>query len=149
MPEFWSFFLILFAALTFSTLFRRLHLPWVLALIVGGLLVGPYGFDVLEVTPTLNFLSETGLVFLMFMAGLEIPLSRLQHDLKPLSLLAFINGFIPFLVGVGITSLFGYDWTTSLLVGIVFISSSVVSFVKSKSATIMIRFSDSATMRKS
>ncbi len=131
MFQFWSFFLILLAALTFSTLFRRIHLPWVLALIVAGIVVGPHGFSLLEIDPTLDFLGQVGLVFLMFMAGLETPLSKVTHDFKRLSFLAFINGAIPFIVGLFIARFFGYSWTTALLTGIVFISSSVALIIPS------------------
>lgn len=131
MFEFWSFFLILLAAVTFSTLFRRIHLPWVLALIVAGLVVGPHGFGWLQIDPTLDFLGQVGLVFLMFMAGLETPLSKITHGFQRISLLALINGVIPFLVGVVIARLFGYEWTAALLTGIVFISSSVALIIPS------------------
>jgi len=138
MFQFWSFFLILLAALTFSTLFRRIHLPWVLALIVAGLVVGPYGAGWLQLDPTLEFLGEVGLVFLMFMAGLETPLSKVTHDFKRLSLLAFINGAIPFIAGLFIVKAFGYDWTTALLAGVVFISSSVALIIPSLESTNLI-----------
>jgi Kef-type K+ transport system membrane component KefB len=134
MFEFWSFFLILFAALTFSTLFSRLHLPWVLALIVGGMIVGPHGAGWLVIDPTIEFFAQIGLVFLMFMAGLETPVSKIRHRIGSISILSFINGVVPLLVGIALTRYFGYSWETSLLVGIVFISSSVAIIIPSLEA---------------
>lgn len=129
MLEFWTFFLILFAALTFSTVFSRFHLPWVLALIIGGMVLGPFGFGWIRIDHTIEFFAQIGLVFLMFMAGIETPFSKIRHNAKQLSLLALINGLIPFIVGVLIVRGFGYEWQTALLVGIVFISSSVALII--------------------
>ena len=82
MIELLPFFLVLFTGLFFSEVFRRLHIPWVIALIIGGIIVGPFGFGWLEETATISFLGEIGLVFLMFMAGLETRLSSLREYRK-------------------------------------------------------------------
>jgi len=74
-----SFFIMALTALTFSALLTRLHLPWVLALIIAVGVIGPHGLDVLRTGPVLDFLGEIGLIFLMFLAGLEIPLSALRE----------------------------------------------------------------------
>ena len=87
MFEFFSFFIILLAAVFFSALFNRLHLPFVIALIIGGVIIGPHGLALFEMNQTLDFLGEIGLVFLMFMAGLEIKLSSFAQDKKNISLL--------------------------------------------------------------
>jgi len=78
MEEFYPFFVVLFAAVFFSTVFRRLHFPWVIALILGGIIVGPHGVDILEINETISFLGQIGLVFLMFMAGLETQFSPIS-----------------------------------------------------------------------
>lgn len=127
--HFWPFFIILFAGLLSSSVFRRFHLPWVIALIGAGIIIGPYFLDLYEASVVTEFLAEIGLVFLMFMAGLEVKLSSLKHIGWKLIVLATINGFIPFLVGFGITSFLGYQLMTSLLVGIVFVSSSIAVVV--------------------
>lgn len=131
MVEFFSFFIILLAALSFSVLFARFHLPWVLALIIGGIVIGPHGFGWLEINETVSFLGQIGLVFLMFMAGLETPISKLKSDGKEIVILAAFNGIIPFFVGLGIGFYFDYGITASLLLGIIFISSSVAIIVPS------------------
>lgn len=125
MQEFYPFFLILFAGVLFSTIYSKFHLPWVIALILGGIVIGPHGFKVISITPTIEFIGNIGLVFLMFMAGIETNVSSLKSYKKDLIFLSFINGFIPCLIGIGISKYLGYNTLTSLLVGAVFISSSV------------------------
>src|SRR6056297_1743740 len=107
MEQFFPFFLIIFAGVFFSMIFRRIHVPWIVALILGGILIGPFGLGILSITPTIEFIGQIGLVFLMFMAGLETNLSRFKHFEGKLVWLAFINAVIPFCAGIGITYLFG------------------------------------------
>lgn len=128
------FFLILFASVVFGTIFEKIHLPWVVALMVAGVVLGPHGFDVVQVTPTLSFLGELGLVFVMFMAGLETKLgtfAEMEHEVLPL---AFLNGFIPFLCGLLLGLVFGYGFSVALLIGIIFISSSIAIVIPSLEA---------------
>ena len=53
MTDLLTFFIILVAGLVFSDVFKRLHLPYVTALIIAGVIVGPFGFDVVQITPTM------------------------------------------------------------------------------------------------
>jgi Kef-type K+ transport system membrane component KefB len=123
------FFLILLATVLFAAAFRRFHLPWVLALITAGVVVGPYGLEIAEVTPTLGFLSQIGLIFLMFMAGLETKfdsIKKLRHDIGWLSAL---NSLIPLTAGVVLGFWFGFSLTASFLIGIIFMSSSIAVII--------------------
>ena len=129
--EFFPFFIIIFTGVFFSMVFYRMHFPWVIGLMLGGIVIGPSALDVITITPTIQFISEIGLMFLMFMAGLETRLSNFKKFKGKLFWLSFVNGFIPFLVGICIAFLFGYGWTAALLVGIIFISSSIAVVIPS------------------
>lgn len=131
MTEFYPFFLIIFAGVFFSMVFKRMHVPWVVGLIIGGMLIGPNVFDLLQITPTVEFLSQVGLIFLMFMAGLETKFSSFKSFKGGLVWLSFINGAIPFIVGFGIAQYFGYEFLSSMLVGVIFVSSSIAVVIPS------------------
>ncbi|MEX0877280.1 MAG: cation:proton antiporter [Candidatus Spechtbacterales bacterium] len=131
MPQFLPFFVILLAALFFSEIFYRLHLPWVVALVVGGIIIGPYVLDIFTPDVTMSFIAEVGLVFLMFMAGMEIRLSTLKDIKWDVAKMSFFNGVIPFFVGFGIGLLLDFSMLPSLLLGTIFISSSIAVVVPS------------------
>ena len=131
MTEFISFFIVLFAAVFFSALFNRLHLPWVVALLLGGMVIGPFGLNVLQSSPTLELLGEIGLVFLMFMAGLETRIENVRHRLKEVGILGIANSVIPFGVGAMIGTLLGFNPLGASLLGIIFVSTSVAIVVPS------------------
>lgn len=66
-----NLFLLILVTVAFSTVFRQFQLPWVLAVITAGVLIGPSGFELVDMNDTLAFLGEISLIFLMFIAGLE------------------------------------------------------------------------------
>ena len=109
----------------------RTHIPWAVMLVVGGIIFGPSFLGFIEINPTIDFIGQVGLIFLMFMAGLETRVSQFKDFKTSLLLLAFINGFVPFLVGFGAVLLLGYELITALIVGIIFISSSVAVVIPS------------------
>lgn len=125
MEEFYPFFLALFAGVFFSIISRRVHIPWVIALIAGGIVLGPNMLGLLETNQTIDFLGQIGLIFLMFMAGLETKFSENHEFQGKLLILATINGLVPFATGFGIGYLLNYNLFTSLILGVVFTSSSI------------------------
>lgn len=127
--QFIAFFIVLLVAVFFSTVFSKFKLPWAVALIIGGILAGPNLLGWIEINNTLSFMAEIGAVFLMFMAGLETPLSSFKKTAHKVELLAFVNGIIPMIVGFGIGVFFGFNIIISILIGIIFVSSSVAVVV--------------------
>lgn len=127
--EFLPFFLILLATVLFAAAFRRFHLPWVLALITAGVVIGPHGLGVAEITPTLSFLSQIGLIFLMFMAGLETKFDSFKQLKYDIGWLSILNSAIPFAAGFGLGQWFDFSLTASLLIGIIFMSSSIAVII--------------------
>jgi Kef-type K+ transport system membrane component KefB len=131
MEEFYPFFLIVFSGVFFSMLSIRTHIPWAVMLIIGGIIVGPSFLDVISLNPTIDFIGQIGLVFLMFMAGLETKFTHFKEFQKKLLPLAILNGFIPFLAGAGAVWLLGYEPLTALVIGIIFVSSSIAVVIPS------------------
>ncbi|MBI2098681.1 MAG: cation:proton antiporter [Candidatus Wildermuthbacteria bacterium] len=125
MTEFIAFFVVLAAGLIVSEIFGRLHLPLVVALIVGGILIGPYGLEWFIPNPTIEFFGQIGLVFLMFMAGLEIKLSSFREFKGDVAKISLLNGLVPLGAGIGLGIWFGLDWIAVFFLGIIFLSSSV------------------------
>ena len=133
------FFVILAAGLFFSETFRRLHLPYVTALIVAGIVMGPSFLNIVTVSSDIEFLGTIGVVFLMFIAGSEIKLSSFKALGKDVVKMSLLNGLIPFATGFGIAHLFGYGLYTALIVGVVFVSSSIAVIVPSLEANGLIK----------
>lgn len=119
-----AFFVVLVTALVFSALFKRFRVPWTIALILGGIVMGPQGLGFFQLNDVVMFLAEVGIIFLMFIAGMETKVSSIKAVWKEASIIGAVSGFIPGMVGVAIGFGFGYEMETSLLLGIIFMSSS-------------------------
>lgn len=61
-------------------------IPAVIAEIIMGVVIGPYGFDLIEETSYMRFLAETGFIFLIFLAGLEINVNKILSSFPGRSL---------------------------------------------------------------
>ena len=74
---FHSILILLAVAVILVAVFRYLRLPQILAYLCAGVLVGPYGLSWIPDLKETRYLAEFGLVFLMFIIGLEFSLPRL------------------------------------------------------------------------
>ncbi len=72
-----SILVLMGVAVVLLALFRYLRLPQLLAYLVAGVLVGPYGLGWIPDVAGTRTLAEFGLVFLMFTIGLEFSLPKL------------------------------------------------------------------------
>jgi Kef-type K+ transport system membrane component KefB len=130
------FFLIIIGAAFFlPELAKRIHIPYVTSIIIAGILIGPHGFKLLDLGEIASFLAFLGAIFLMFTAGLDVKLSSLRRIGKKSIIIALFNGIIPFITGYYIANFFGYELITSLILGAIFVSSSIAIVIPSLKET--------------
>lgn len=125
------FLIIVGAAFILPELAKKIHIPYVTSIILAGIIIGPYGFGLLDLGETALFLSSLGAIFLMFTAGLDVKLSYLRRIKGKVIVISILNGLIPFVVGYYIGYYFGYNTMTSFILGAMFISSSVAIVIPS------------------
>ena len=116
------------AGLTF--LFRLLKQPAILAYILTGVLLGPFGLFHIESPEALTTLGQVGIMLLLFMMGLELRVT----ELKSIGKVAVIGGtaqmLITLVLGMILTLLLGFGSVAALYVGIALAFSSTVIVVK-------------------
>lgn len=102
-----------------GVLFRKIKQPPVLGELVAGIIFGPSFLGIIHPDPTLKVLSELGVFFLMFYAGLETNPFELKRMGK-LSFMVGIGGFIvPFAMGFFTCyAFFDVSTSQSLFVGL-------------------------------
>jgi Kef-type K+ transport system membrane component KefB len=109
--------LILTVAWTMGGLFMRFGLPVMLGELLAGLIIGPTGLGIITASDSLALLSELGIFFAMFYAGMELNPKELVGHIKP-SLAVALGGFIlPFILGYFTAMAFGATLFQSLVVG--------------------------------
>ena len=88
---------ILLSTKLFGLLSQRVHMPAVVGALVAGILLGPSCFGLIEETDFLLKTSEIGVIFLMFLAGLDTDL----EELKKTGLASFVIAVIGVLIPLG------------------------------------------------
>lgn len=109
---------------------RRLNFPPILSYIIVGIIVGPFGFGFIEKQESITLLAELGIVFLLFSIGLEFSLSQMVAMRKLVFGLGSAQILVTFAVIYLISSLFGLDSTTSIVIAAAFSLSSTAIVIK-------------------
>ncbi|MGG6297099.1 cation:proton antiporter [Leptolyngbya sp. AN02str] len=121
-------FLIIMAIMLVAPLvFERFRLPGIVGLILAGVLVGPNGLGILQRDNTIVLLGTVGLLFLMFMAGLETSLDDLKYNANKAIGFGMATFFIPMAMGTAAFLLLGYGWLASILVASCFASHTLLA----------------------
>ena len=73
-----DFLVLLLAVLIFVPLFQRIHISTILAYLVAGVAIGPFGLSLISNVAAAEHLGEFGVVFLLFAVGLELKFERFR-----------------------------------------------------------------------
>lgn len=123
------FSLILFIILLSPILLRKLNIPGVIGLIIAGVIIGPHGLYFLEKNSAVELFSTIGLLYIMFIAGLELDLNQFKANRNK----SFLFGFFTFVFPLGIGFpvcyyLLGYDFNASFLTASMFATHTLVAY---------------------
>jgi len=118
--------LVLFAAAKIGAeLFERLNQPAVVGEILAGVLVGPQLLGWARPSDITFALSELGVIFLLFLVGLETKPSELLKVGKEAFLVAIGGVLLPGALGYGFAVLRGEGSITALFIGAALVATSV------------------------
>ena len=104
--------------------------PLIVIYILVGIVIGPYALSWIGNIDELLEVSEIGIVFLLFIIGLELPPSRLITALNTTLLVTLLSAVMFLSVGFGLGYIFGFTTLESLILGLAMMFSSTVLGVK-------------------
>ena len=123
------FLLVLVIILFTPLLLRRLKIPHIIGMILAGMVVGPYGFNILERDASFQIFGQVGILYLMFLAGVEIDMFNLKQNLRKGVLFGLISFTIPMVGGLLLTHyLLDTSWLTSTLIASMYASHTLISY---------------------
>lgn len=123
------FLLVLLIILVCPIVFRRLRIPHIVGLILAGVIVGPYGFNLLERDSSFEIFGQVGILYLMFLAAVEIDMFHLRKNLKRGVIFGFLTFIIPMAVGIiGSRIAFSASWSTCVLIASMYASHTLISY---------------------
>lgn len=123
------FLLVLLIILVCPIVFRRLGIPQIVGLIASGIIVGPYGLNVLARDASFEIFGQVGILYLMFLAAVEIDMFHLRKNLKRGIIFGLITFAIPMFAGIiGSRISFGSSWATCVLIASMYASHTLISY---------------------
>jgi Kef-type K+ transport system membrane component KefB len=123
------FVILLVVILVVPILFERLKIPRFVGLLAAGIVLGPHSWNLLQAElPIIHLASNIGLVYLMFVVGMEIDIHKFRQT-KNLSL--GFGGFtfvIPLFVGAIIGRFLNLEWNAAILLGSILASQTLLAY---------------------
>jgi Kef-type K+ transport system membrane component KefB len=123
------FSLVLLIILLSPILLRPIRVPGIIGLIIAGVIIGPHGLNWLEKNSAVNLFSTIGLLYIMFIAGLELDMNEFKKTKHKSGLFGFFTFIIPIIIGFPVCFYgLGYDLLPSILIASMFATHTLVSY---------------------
>lgn len=123
------FLVVLSLILLAPMLLTRIKIPHVIGLIVAGVIVGPYGFDVLSRDMSFEVFGQVGLFYLMFLAGVEIDMYHLKKNIRRGFVFGLFTFAIPMIVGVpAAMALLHLDAVAAMMLASMFAAHTLLAY---------------------
>lgn len=120
-------FCVLAVTLFLPLVMERLRIPGILGLILGGYLIGPAAFNLID-GASLKGLGTIGLLYLMFLAGLELDLGLFNRNRTAGFRFGLLTFVFPFVLGIVAGIAVGLDGWALVLIGSVWASHTLVTY---------------------
>lgn len=123
------FTLVLFIILTVPIILKKLNTPGIVGLILSGVLIGPFGLNLIEKSSAIELFSTIGLLYIMFLAGLELNLHEFIKQKNKSLTFGFFTFIIPIVIGLPICYYWlEFSFITSLLTSIMFATHTLIAY---------------------
>lgn len=107
---------------------QRLGVPGIIGLIVAGAVVGPHGAGLLDRDPTMVLLGTVGLLYLVFLAGLELDLHRFSQHRRHSITFGLISFAFPMGFATLVMPMLGFSLSAALLMGSIIGSHTLLAY---------------------
>ena len=125
-----SFFIIFAGAAGLATVALFSRQPMLIAYILLGCLIGPFGLSLIDQNEILTEIAEIGIIFLLFLVGLDLQPSKLKNMLAESMLTALGTSILFFAMGASIMLATGFSYTEAWVVGLAMTFSSTILGIK-------------------
>lgn len=123
-------FLIILSVTLFSPLvLGKLRIPGIIGMLLAGLLLGPHGFNVLANDASIKLFGKVGLLYIMFLAGLEVDMNDFMRARVRSTVFGLLSFVLP--IGAGFAAVhygLGLDIVAAIMLGAMLASHTLVSY---------------------
>ena len=124
-----KFFVVLAIILIAPIVMGKLRVPHIAGMVLAGMLVGPYGLNILAKDGSFDLFAHVGLIYLMFLAGLEMNMGNFRKNRVGTFTLGIMAFVIPMVMGIVVnTTVLRYGWLTSILLASMYASHTLIAY---------------------
>src|SRR6516225_6390035 len=124
-----DFLLLFVVVLAGPAIISRAKIPGIIGLLVGGWAIGPHGLNLIgQGNQTVPELGQFGLLYLMFVAGLELDLGVLSVYRRQAVAFGLASFTLPFLCGIAVGHGLGFVTAAAILLGSLAASHTLITY---------------------
>jgi len=132
-----TLFLIFTGAAVIATVALYARQSLLVVYILLGMLFGPSGLSFVNDPRIIQEISQIGIVFLLFLLGVNLPATKFLQLLKETTLVTGVSALLLIATGFVVGMLFGYTSTESLIIGTALMFSSTIIGIKLLPTTVL------------
>lgn len=123
------FSLILLIILLSPIVLKKLNIPGIIGLIISGVVIGPHGLNILAKNSAIDLFSTIGLLYIMFIAGLELDMKEFQKHKNKSLVFGLFTFILPLSLGFPVCYyLLKYQINSSFLTASMFATHTLVAY---------------------
>ena len=136
-PLLFTFFLIFTSAAVLATIALYTRQPMIITYIAAGILLGPSVTGLVSDPTIISNVSTIGIIFLLFLLGLDMQPSKLANMLGNALLVGLFSSLVFFGLGFAVGFVFGYTVIESTIIGVAMMFSSTIIGIKLLPTTVL------------
>jgi Kef-type K+ transport system membrane component KefB len=123
------FTIILLVLLLMPLLLKKVRIPGIVGLILAGVAIGPKGFGLIEMDSGMKLFGTIGLLYIMFLAGLEIDFRDFQKNRNKSLVFGFLTFSIPLSIGtISTLYILNFPFNSALLLASMYATHTLISY---------------------
>lgn len=123
------FFTVLLIILFAPIVMGKLRIPHIIGMVLAGVIIGPHGFNILERDASFELFGRVGLLYIMFLAGLEMDMQDLKNGGRRIGIFSIASFLTPFaMMYVAGIHLLNYSPLASVILSSVMAANTLISY---------------------
>ena len=123
------FFVVLMIILFAPIVMSKLRIPHIIGMVLAGVFIGQYGFNILERDNSFELFGRVGLYYIMFLAGLEMDMEGVKKHSNRFMLFGLLTCLVPLILTyIMAISILHYSPAASFLLGCIMASNTLIAY---------------------
>ena len=123
------FFVVLIIILFAPIIMGKLRIPHIIGMVLAGMVIGQNGLDILTRDSSFELFGKVGLLYIMFLAGLEMDLESVKKNSRRFLIFGLLTCLIPLILTYTMSRwLLDYSHTASFLLGCIMASNTLIAY---------------------